>query len=223
VSKKKLIRFAENTTFSHLFQLSYEELSKGFPLKGKWNEDFFQNSHPITLELGCGKGEYTVFLSKKYPEKNFIGIDIKGARLWRGCKTVEEEGIKNVAFIRSRVQLMSYFFSSEEISEIWITFPDPQPRRKKEPKRLTSPEFLDLYRTILKPGSIIHLKTDNQGLYLFTKEVIRKGGHELVYDNDDIYGSGYEGDASAIRTFYEQMFLDEGIPIKYLQFRLSYE
>lgn len=223
MSKKKLIRFAENDTFSHLFQFSYEELSKGFPLKGKWNEDFFGNDHPITLELGCGKGEYTVFLSKKYPEKNFIGIDIKGARLWRGCKTVEEEGIKNVAFIRSRVQLLRSFFSNQEISEIWITFPDPQPRRKKEPKRLTSPEFLALYRTILKPESSIHLKTDNEGLYLFTKKVIEKGGHELIYDNPDIYGTGYEGDASAIRTFYEEMFLGEGIPIKYLQFKLSHE
>jgi tRNA (guanine-N7-)-methyltransferase len=223
VGKKKLIRFAENLTFSHLFQYSYEELVKGFPYKGKWRRDFFHNENPITLELGCGKGEYTVFLARKYPYRNFIGIDIKGARLWKGCKESQDEKLNNVAFIRTRVQLVSLFFEPGEISQIWITFPDPQPRKAKENKRLTSPEFLNHYRDVLAKDGVIHLKTDSEDLFDYTLKVIELGRHELLYSDRDIYHSGYEGDASAIRTFYEEMFLADGVPIKYLQFRLNDE
>lgn len=223
MAKKKLIHFAENLTFKHLFQYRFEDLEKGFPLKGKWKEDFFKNDHPVTLELGCGKGEYTIFLAKKYPDRNFIGIDIKGARLWKGCRTVEDEKLANVAFIRTRIQLSGHFFAPQEISEIWITFPDPQPRHAKENKRLTSPEFLSRYREILESGGTIHLKTDNTGLFEYTLKVIEQDRHRLLFSDPDIYNNGYEGDASAIRTFYEQMFLSEGIPIKYLQFQLGHE
>jgi tRNA (guanine-N7-)-methyltransferase len=220
VGKKKLIRFAENETFSHLFQYSYEDLRAGFPLKGKWHAEYFHNTYPISLELGCGKGEYTVYLSMKYPEGNFIGVDIKGARLWKGCKTAEEEKIKNVAFIRTRVQLIGSFFATGEVSEIWLTFPDPQPRHAKENKRLTSPEFLARYREILAKDGIIHLKTDNEGLFEYTLKTIREEGHDLILSERDIYGSSFEGDATAIKTFYERMFLKDDIPIKYLEFRL---
>jgi tRNA (guanine-N7-)-methyltransferase len=223
VGKKKLIRFAENATFSHLFQYSYEELRKGFPLKGRWHEDFFHNDNTISLELGCGKGEYTVFLAQTYPHRNFIGIDIKGARLWRGCKTVQELKLKNVAFIRTRIQLINKFFEKGEVSEIWLTFPDPQPRMAKAKKRLTSPEFLARYRDILQKNGVIHLKTDDSGLFNYTLETINKEGHNLLLKLDDLYGSGFEGDAGAIRTFYESIFLEEGIPIKYLEFQLKYE
>ena len=222
MGKKKLIRFAENKSFPHLFQYSFEELRQGFPLTGRWHEDYFKNDHPIVLELGCGKGEYTVYLAGKYPERNFIGVDIKGARLWRGCKTVEEEGMKNVAFIRARIQHIDMFFARDEVAGIWLTFPDPQPRHTKENKRLTSPEFLGLYKDILKGDGIIHLKTDSEGLLQYTLATIEKEGHRLLFSDDDIYGHGYEGDASAIRTFYERMFLEEGIPIKYLEFQLVY-
>lgn len=221
--KKKLKRFAENLTFGHLFQPVYEELLQGFKLKGRWHTDYFRNDHPITLELGCGKGEYTVFLAKRHPERNFIGIDIKGARLWRGCRTVADEHIPNVAFIRTKVQYLEFFFTSGEIDQIWITFPDPQPRGSKEQKRLTSPDFLERYRGVLAAGGMIHLKTDNSGLFEYTLDLVRREGHRLLIADADIYHSGFAGDASAITTFYEEMFLAQDIPIKYLQFQLRDE
>ena len=223
MGKKKLKRFAENITFSHLFQYPYEELIKGFPLKGKWNEDYFHNNHPIILELGCGKGEYSIFLAKKYPDKNFIGIDIKGARLWRGSKTVEEENLKNVAFVRTKIQLITLFFGPGEISEIWITFPDPQPRKSKESKRLNSPAFLKRYNEILRKEGIIHLKTDNEAMFDYMLEIIEREGHRLIQAERDVYGGGYEGDANAIRTFYEEKFNRDGSTIKYVEFQLHYE
>jgi tRNA (guanine-N7-)-methyltransferase len=219
--KNKLQRFAENLTFDNLFQYRYEELTEGFHLKGKWGKDFFNNDHDIILELGCGKGEYTVGLARRNPDRNYIGVDIKGARMWRGLKTAQEEGLKNVAFIRSRINLAGYFFDKDEVSEIWITFPDPQPRQIKTKKRLTSPNFLQLYAQFLKPGGIIHLKTDNIIFYEYTRDVIRENKLKLLYENDDVYGSDLDNEVTSIQTFYEKKWLDHGTKIKYLKYQLG--
>lgn len=220
MGKNKLARFEENLTFPNLFQVSYEDLKNNqFELKGRWHEQFFGNENTIVLELGCGKGEYTVALARKYPEKNFIGIDIKGARLWRGCKTSNEEGMKNVAFIRTRIQLIEQFFATGEVSEIWVTFPDPQP--KKPNKRLTSERFLSYYKNILRPDSTIHLKTDSYELYDYTlNEVIPQGNYQVVFATDDLYGTPCDLEVCEVRTFYESMFLKEGKKITYIQFKI---
>lgn len=215
--KKKLIRFAENYTFDHLFQQSYEELMKGFPLKGKWHSEYFGNHNPITLELGCGKGEYTVGLARMSPKKNFIGVDIKGARLWKGGKAVQRDNMKNVAFIRTKIELIEHFFDPDEVDEIWITFPDPQPKRER--RRLTSPLFLSRYAGVIKDGGIVHLKTDNKDFFEYSLEIIENSGHELLMADHDIYSSGFKGPATEIQTFYEEMFKKEDSPIKYLQFK----
>ncbi|MBE0650170.1 MAG: tRNA (guanosine(46)-N7)-methyltransferase TrmB [Bacteroidales bacterium] len=220
--KNKLQRFAENLTFDNLFQYSYEEVIKGFPYRGKWNQ-FFGNNNKIVLELACGKGEYTVGLARKYPNANFIGVDIKGARMWRGLKTAQEEGLKNVAFIRTRINLIEYFFAQNEVDEIWITFPDPQVKESREKKRLTSPQFLKLYTNFLKPEGIIHLKTDGILLYDYTREVIEEGGHMLLYANEDIYGSDLKNEVTGIQTFYEKKWLSYQTKIRYLKFQLNPE
>jgi tRNA (guanine-N7-)-methyltransferase len=222
VGKKKLIHFEENLSFGHLFQQSYPELMAGFPLKGLWNKDFFRNPHPIVLELGCGKGEYTVNLAQADPGRNFIGIDIKGARMWKGCKLVEERQIRNAAFVRSQIELLEHFFDPGEVSEIWITFPDPHEPNRRAHKRLTSPRFLERYRKILAPGGIIHLKTDNSLLYDYTLGIIRADGHELMLASDDLYRETGAEQARSVQTFYEAKFRSEGIPIKYLEFRLNH-
>lgn len=221
MGKNKLARFAENETFANLFQLTYEQITKeGFALKGKWSELFFKNDNPIVLELGCGKGEYTVGLAKKYPNKNFIGIDIKGARLWRGCKTSNEDKMTNVAFVRTHIQMIESYFAENEVSEIWITFPDPQ--LKKPNKRLTCERFLKLYKNILKQDGIVHLKTDSQELYEYTKdEVLIPSKREILYNTNDLYNSDFKEDVIEIQTFYEAMYLKIGKPITYLKFRLT--
>lgn len=219
MARKKLAQFAENETFPHMFYKPYEELLNGFPLKGKWNTEFFENDHPITLELGCGKGEYTVGLARKYPERNFIGIDLKGARMWKGAKIAQEEGLKNIAFIRTKVDLLLYFFAEDEVNEIWLTFSDPQP--KYERRRLSSPRFLNLYRHVLEPTGLIHQKTDNRELFDYTLEVIDYFKFPLLYSTYNVYDSGFKGDAVEIQTYYEKMFLKEGVPINYMQFRLN--
>lgn len=216
--KKKLIHFRENRSFPHLFQLRYHEVKEDFSLKSNWNRDFFHNNNPIILELGCGKGEYTVELAEKYPEINFIGMDLKGARLWRGCKTVEEKGLKNVAFIRSMIDWIEKFFGDNEISEIWITFPDPFPN--KERRRLTSPVFLDRYRKIMIPGGIIHLKTDNADFFSYTLEIIEKSNHQLISATDDLYHSKNTGDMISVQTYYEKIWLEQGKRICYVKFRI---
>ncbi len=223
MTKKKLIHFAENLTFAHLFQKSYQELKAGFELQGNWQKGFFENNNPVVLELGCGKGEYTVNLARVNPERNFIGIDIKGARLWKGCKMVQEEGLKNVAFIRTRVDWIEMLFGPGEADEIWITFPDPQPQSGRVDKRLTSPVFIDRYREILAPGGLIHLKTDNEFLFRFTMGVIRNLRLELVYETENLYESDPGHVAASVQTFYEEKYLRAGIPIKYLEFRLPHE
>lgn len=220
MGKHKLARFAENLTFPNLFQVSFEYLEEhGFEWRGRWNE-FFGNDNPIVLELGCGKGEYTIALARENVARNYIGVDIKGARLWRGAKTSNEEQMKNVAFIRTRIEMIASFFAKDEVSEIWITFPDPQP--KKPMKRLTSERFLGHYREMLRPGGPIHLKTDSRELYDYTMdEVIAPAGYEVEFSTADLYASGYGGMATAVQTFYESMFLKEGKPITYIKFKIK--
>jgi tRNA (guanine-N7-)-methyltransferase len=218
VAKRKLERFAENATFPHLFQPTYDELQTGYKQKGQWH-GFFGNNHPIILELGCGKGEYTTALAALHPENNYIGIDIKGARLWRGAKTTVLNNYPNVAFLRMRIDMILCAFEPEEISGIWITFPDPQPHKAR--KRLTSPMFLERYKILLKPDSTIHLKTDNTGFFGYTLSTIASEGHHLLMHTFDLYNSNLQEDVMLTRTHYEKIFLAQGVPIKYLRFKLK--
>lgn len=205
---------------SNTFQPKFEEIfNKDFFLKGKWKEDFFKNSKPITLELGCGRGEYTVGLAKRFPERNFIGVDIKGARIWKGAKEAHELGLDNVGFIRTRVDHINSFFAEGEVDEIWFTFPDPQ--LKKPLKRLTSSRFLSYYQKFIIEGGLINLKTDSQELYDYTKEVIEYNKLALVMANQDIYGSGIADDVLSIKTYYENQWLVQGLKSHYLKFRLT--
>lgn len=219
MSKKKLIHYRENRSFPHLFQLRYHELKEDFSLRSKWNLDFFHNPNPIILELGCGKGEYTVELAEKYPDRNFIGMDLKGARIWRGCKTVQEKGMKNVAFIRSMIDYIEKFFGENEISEIWITFPDPHPGRER--RRLTAPVFLDRYRKIMIPGGIIHLKTDNVDFFSYTLAIIARFDHQMITAVEDLYHSKITDDVTSVQTYYEKIWLEQGKNIFYVKFRLK--
>jgi tRNA (guanine-N(7)-)-methyltransferase len=220
MGKDKLKRFAENLTFPNMFQQQFKQVQQeGFALRGKWAKDFFKNENPIVLELGCGKGEYTVGLAKMYPDKNFIGIDIKGARMWRGCKSSQEENIPNVAFLRTYVQMIDMYFAPEEVSQIWITFPDPQPKRAN--KRLTSPYLLSVYSKVIKPKGIIHLKTDSAELYDYTlNEVLLPEGKNILFHTNDLYNSLCQDEAMSIQTFYEQMFLKQNKPITYIKFEI---
>lgn len=208
-------------TFDNLFQYHFEEVKDGFHLKGKWGSDFFKNENPIVLELGCGKGEYAVGLAQRFPEKNFIGIDIKGARMWRGLKTAKEESLTNVAFIRTRINLLRYYFGQNEVSEIWITFPDPHARDTKIRKRLTSTQFLNQYRDFLANDGIIHLKTDNIIFFEFTLDVIQEEELKLLFSSYDIYDGSIDNELTRIQTFYEKKWLQHGTKIKYLEFRLK--
>lgn len=220
MGKDKLRKFKENESFSCLIQPRTEEvLGTQHPLCGRWGEKIFGNANPIVLELGCGKGEYTIALAEKYPEWNFIGIDIKGARLWKGAKYATIHNMANVAFIRTRVEFIESLFASGEVSEIWITFADPQEKRPK--KRLTHPLFLNRYRRFLAQDGIIHLKTDSRLLHLYTLEVARCNGMTVLEHNDDIYGSGRADSLLSIKTFYEAGFLSRGIPITYMAFKLD--
>lgn len=219
MGRRKHKQFEENAKNPLFFQPYYHELTAGFPLKGSWHKKFFSNTNPIVLELGCGKGEYTYGLAKRYPDKNFIGMDLKGARMWKGASKSLEDGLKNVAFVRSKIELMLHFFGKNEVSEIWLTFSDPQP--KYERRRLSSPRFLSIYSQVLKSSSIIHLKTDNSMLFRYTIEVLDYFDLPLHFATQDLYNSNYQGDAKEIQTFYEEKYLNEGIPIKYMQFSLS--
>ncbi len=222
-SKKKLAHFAENLNFPHLFQPEYDDLKDGYYMQGKWGKDFFNNDNPITLEVGCGKGEYTVGLAEKYPERNFIGMDIKGARLWRGCKDSFNKGLKNVAFVRNYVQMVPNIFALDEIDELWITFPDPQPKKIKINKRLTSPPFLYRYSKILKKNGIINFKTDNEPLFDYTLEVIEEGNHKLINSVKDLYSLDNFDEVKSIKTHYEKLFSDQGFAINFMQFTLNPE
>ena len=206
----------------HVVQPDTYELKEDIKLKGKWNSDFFKNDHPIVLELGCGKGEYSVALAERYPEKNFIGIDIKGNRMWVGASNSHNKELKNIAFLRIRIENIIKCFDENEVSEIWITFPDPQIKRRRTNKRLTHPEFLKRYTHFLKEDGIINLKTDSAFLYGFTLGIIEGEGHELLDCTNDLYGVHQLRENMDIKTHYEKLFLDKGTPITYTKFRLKY-
>ncbi len=221
MGKNKLKKFAEMETFDNVFQYPFAVVERdGFPLKGRWKSDFFKNDNPIVLELGCGKGEYAVGLARRFPEKNYIGVDIKGARMWTGAKSAVKEGISNVAFLRTNIELITRFFEPGEVSEIWITFPDPQ--MKKVRKRLTSSRFLDLYREILVADGIVHLKTDSPFLYTYTDALVKLNNMPTEVNTSDLYHSDIVDDILEIKTFYEQQWLDRGLTIKYIKFHLDH-
>jgi tRNA (guanine-N7-)-methyltransferase len=223
MGKNKLVRWTELGSYDNVIQPEIEDVSgKDHPIKGRWNQDLFKNGNPITLELGCGKGEYTVGLANNFPHDNFIGIDIKGARMWRGAKTSNEQKLPNVAFLRTRIEFINSFFSSDEVDEIWITFPDPHPGGRNSNKRLTSPWFLNSYRLFLKDKGLIHLKTDNKELYDFTCKVLSHNNVETIISTNDLYTEKIDNILS-IRTHYENIFLDAGLKINYLSFRLDKE
>lgn len=209
-------------TIDFVFQYPFSVLnSNGFPLRGKWHNEFFGNNNPIVLELGCGKGEYTVGLARRYKDKNFIGVDIKGSRMWTGATQARTEGLDNVAFLRTNIDLIDRFFTPGEVSEIWITFPDPQ--MKKARKRLTSTRFLELYRKITADKALIHLKSDSPFLYTYTHHLVKENNLPVEIDTDDLYHSGLADDILNIRTFYEQQWLARGLTIKYIKFELPHK
>ena len=219
-SKNKLRRFKENETFLNLIQPTREELLSEFNLKGNWKDEF-KNDNPIVLELGCGKGEYTLALAKEFPNINVIGIDIKGARLWRGAKTALETGLENVRFLRAQIELLPQVFDTSEISEIWITFPDPQIKYKRQKHRLVNLKFLNMYKELLKENGLIHLKTDSEFLHGYTLGLLQGLEKEIVYSNHDIYRlEGSPQIVTSVQTFYEKQYLESFKPITYLQFRL---
>jgi tRNA (guanine-N7-)-methyltransferase len=213
VGKDKLRRFAEVDTFKNVVQMD-----AGKPFQGKWATGFFNNNNPVVLELACGKGEYTVNLARMFPEKNFIGIDYKGNRIWRGAKTALEEGINNVGFLRIQIENLLDYFAPGEIDEIWITFPDPQPQLSREKKRLTAPRFTDMYKVLLKPGGYVNLKTDNDGLHAYTAEKIAEQALKLHIRTEDLYQSPYADEVLSIKTYYEKKYLKSDKNINYLKF-----
>lgn len=222
MGKDKIRRFRENETFACMVQPQFDEVfHRDYRLKGAWRRDFFRNDRPICLELGCGRGEYTVALGQRNPETNYLGVDIKGARMWRGAKTATEEGLKNVGFVRTRIEFIDSFFAEGEVDEIWITFPDPQLKKGRAKKRLTSPLFLALYAGFLKPDGVVHLKTDSKHLHEYTRAVIETNGLTVEACNADIYGTGMADETLSVKTAYESRYLKEGLPITYICFRLD--
>jgi len=226
MAKNKLMKFDEMKTMERVFEPRMPEFMEGnFLLKGKWREEVFKNDNPIVLELGCGKGEYSVGLGRKYPNQNFVGIDIKGARIWRGAKDANEENLTNVAFLRNVVDFVEHFFDENEVDEIWCTFSDPQP--KKPNKRLTSREFIKRYKKVLKPNGIVHLKTDNTLLYESTLEEIEEYGYEILKNSNNIYEKDWDTfdtetqEILSIKTHYETLFANKGFKIKYVAFRVD--
>lgn len=221
MGKNKLRKFAEMEQLPRVLQVPFGKLqAEGFDLKGHWHESFFQNGNPIVLELGCGRGEYTVGLAREYPERNFIGIDIKGARMWAGAKEAHMAGMDNVGFLRTNIELLDRFFAPGEVAEIWITFPDPQ--MKKTRKRLTATNFLEMYRRILRTDGIVNLKTDSPFLYAYTRLMAQHNGLELFDDTADLYATIEPTNPILnIRTHYERQWLARGLTIKYLRFPLG--
>lgn len=221
-SKNKLQRFQENETFANVLQPSRKEILDGFHLKSKWNT-FFKNNNPIVLELGCGKGEYSIALAEQNPHINYIGVDIKGARFWRGAKTALKNKLSNVAFLRTQIELIDLCFAENEVAEIWITFPDPQIKFKRMKHRLTNPVFLKKYHTILNDKGIVHLKTDSEFLHGYTLGLLQEGNHEVLYSHHNIYNNSYSPqEATQIKTFYESQFLEQNKAITYIKFRTIY-
>ena len=225
MGKDKIRRFNENKTFQNVVQPTREEAINEFALKGNWNKEFFKNDNPIVLELGCGKGEYTVAMARRDKDRNFIGVDIKGSRFWRGAKTCLDEGIENAGFLRTQIEIIDHLFAENEVSEIWITFPDPQIKYRRTKHRLTHPDFLDRYKKFLKPGGIIHLKTDSEFLHGYTLGILQGFGHEILTAHHDIYGAPeYIPDTlylREIKTYYEELFSAKGKTITYIKFRIK--
>jgi len=216
MGKDKLRKFTEIGAFENVYQLE-----EGLANKGLWAKSHFKNDHPIVLELACGKGEYSVNMAKAFPDTNFIGIDYKGNRIWRGAKTALEEGVSNVAFLRIQIEDILSYFDLDEVSEIWITFPDPQPQVGREKKRLTSDRFLDIYRGLLKQDGFMHLKTDNDGLYQYTLEKVADRGDEILLSTQDLYNSEILNDTLSIKTYYEKKYLLVNKNINYLKWRFK--
>ncbi|NLI72255.1 MAG: tRNA (guanosine(46)-N7)-methyltransferase TrmB [Bacteroidales bacterium] len=219
MGKNKLAKFAELKTFPHVFQVPSKVFFEGkkFEMKGKWNELFFKNNNPIVLELGCGKGEYTVELAKQFPDKNYIGVDIKGARLWTGAKASLQQELKNTAFIRTNIEMIHHFFGENEVSEIWLTFPDPQ--MKKTTKRLTATNFINSYLNFLSADGVIHLKTDSNFMFTYTREMVRLNQFPVEELIEDIYSKENLNPILSIKTYYEKQWLERGITIKYIRFK----
>ena len=227
-TKNKLAKFADMATYPNCLQYSFEQLqAEGFPLKGRWHEEYFHNQHPIVLELGCGKGEYTVGLAQRYPDKNFIGIDIKGARMWTGATQALHERMDNVGFLRTHIEIIDHFFAPDEVQEIWLTFSDPQMKNPR--KRLTSTWFMERYRKFLTDGGFIHLKTDSNFLFTYTSYMVEKNHLPVVVKTTDLYAPIATGtdaaikEAASIQTYYERMWLSRGLNIKYMKFCLPHE
>ena len=224
MGKNKLKKFAEMETFHNVFQCGAREVVDDSPvtqMAGHWRDSYFHNENPIVLELGCGRGEYTVGLAQRDPNKNYIGIDIKGARMWAGAKQAELAGMKNVAFLRTNIEMLSSFFAANEVDEIWITFPDPQ--MKKATKRLTATYFMQRYRQLLRPNGLVHLKTDSPFLYAYTQAMVKENQYPLLVDTDDLYQAPASADieeARCLQTHYEKQWLDRGLTIKYLCWQL---
>jgi len=219
MGKNKLKRFAENETFENLFQHnSFDARNEPFPWKGKWHAHYFKNQNPVVLELGCGRGEYTIGMAQRFPDKNFIGIDRKGARLWRGCKDGMEQNLKNVAFLRVKIEDIEYYFDKNEVHEIWVTFPDPQLR--KERRRLISPNFISKYEKIIAPTGIIHLKTDSRELYEYVVKTAPIEKWNIITNIEDVYKTGATSVLTEIQTFYEKKWLLEGKPISYIALQI---
>ena len=221
MAKNKLKKFTQMESYPHVHQPDLELLKEGYNMKGNWTKDFFKNKNPLVLELGCGMGEYSVGLAQNFPEKNFIGIDIKGARMWQGATLSLEKKLKNVGFLRIRIDWIEHCFAKNEVDELWITFPDPQLKKRRAKKRLTHPDFLQRYASFLNKDACIHLKTDSQFLHGFTLGVITAEGHILEDSTHDLYNSKVVREHMEIKTYYEKMYLDQGMPITYLKFRLK--
>ena len=222
-SKNKLVRFQENETFQHVFQPTREEVVAGnFPLKGRWNADFFKNNNPVVVELGCGKGEYTTGLAAQNSDKNFIGIDIKGARFWRGAKESMQNNLQNVAFVRTQIELIHHIFAANEVDELWITFPDPQIKYKRTKHRMTNSDFLKLYQKILKPNGVVNLKTDSEFMHGYTLGLLHGEGHKVLYANHNIYvNEGSPKEVTQIQTFYENQYLAQNKAITFIKFQIN--
>ena len=226
MGKGKLAKFADMETYDCVFQYPYSVVEQvPFEMQGHWHEEYFHNDNPIVLELGCGKGEYTVGLAKRYPDMNFIGVDIKGARMWTGATQAVKEGLKNVAFLRTNIEIIDRFFAPDEVTEIWLTFSDPQMKNPR--KRLTSTYFMNRYRHFLIDRGFIHLKTDSNFLFTYTTYIVEKNHLPLVLRTNDLYSENSENseysEAASIQTYYEQMWIDRGLNIKYMKFHLPHE
>ena len=221
MAKNKLRKFAEMAELNNVFQSNFEQLREhDFDLKGKWQQDYFRNDNPIVVELGCGKGEYTVGLAHLFPNKNFIGVDIKGARMHSGATQAAQEGLTNAAFIRTRIELIDHFFAADEVSEIWLTFPDPQMAKPR--KRLIGTKMLALYTAFLRDGGTIHLKTDSKFLFRYTTEMLKINALTPEISTDNLYKTLADNEILSIKTYYEQKWLDYGLDIKYVKFALPH-